>query len=137
MKTTASPSTARAPRFLSVFAAWFEAAFPSSGGTTTWTASKGDFPSLANLVRLGDRVDCTLTNGSRVQVNIAAIDQVALVGRERHVRVADIAHLSFQRSDRTKTSTLVRGATVLAGSFALPSVAIAVTPFCFPVARSS
>ena len=88
----------------------------SSGCTTVQTVPPSALVCLPSVVRVGDRVACTLADGSHLQFEVTAVEPAALVGGTRRVTFAEIVHLELRRFDACKT---IGAFTVIAGAAAL------------------
>ncbi|HUL54335.1 MAG TPA: hypothetical protein VLT83_13095 [Opitutaceae bacterium] len=74
--------------------------------TTMQPVASADLAKLTSLVKAGDKVACTLRDGSHVAFAVTAVEPAALVGASRRVPVAEIAGIEVKRLDTTKTVLL-------------------------------
>jgi hypothetical protein len=89
--------------------------------TTMQPVAAADLGKVTSIVNAGDRVACTLRDGSRVAFKVTAVEPAALVGDSRRVPVAEIAQMEIRRIDTGKTVLLcvvIVGAAVAIGAAA-------------------
>ena len=80
------------------------AAILFSGCTSVQSVSTGAFVNLTSIVRAGDRVDCTLHDGSHQRFKVTDVAPDAISGGPLHIAAADIDRLTISRFDAVKTT---------------------------------
>ena len=113
MNTSRPRFTPRSPRRAVLVTAILSAALMFSGCTSVQTVPPSAFASLSSTVRVGDRVDCALYDGSHQRFKITDVAPDALIGGPTRIAAADIAGLTITRFDAVKTTEVTVG--VIAG----------------------
>ena len=101
IRCTTRPSTRRV-----LVTAILSAALLFSGCSSVQNVSPTAFVDLRVTVHVGDRVDCTLHDGSHQRFEVTAVAPDALSGGTLPVAAADIATLKITRFDAVKTTEL-------------------------------
>jgi hypothetical protein len=98
-----------------------------TGCTSTRFQSAAQGANVAAEVRVGDRVECKLQDGSKQGFVVKTVEAGALVGESIRVPIADIASLEITRFDGKKTMVeagkVVGGVVLISGLLALCLVA--------------
>jgi hypothetical protein len=94
-----------------------------SGCTSTRFHSPSQGANLSAEIRVGDKVDCRMNDGTQKVFTVTAVEPAALVGESVRVPVADISSIEVTRLDGTKTiketGKVVGGVVLLTGLLAL------------------
>lgn len=94
-----------------------------SGCMSTYSHSPAQGANLPQEVRVGDRVECKLQDGTQKSFTVTAVEPTALVGESVRLPIADISSLEVTRFDGVKTvksvGKVVGGAVVISALVAL------------------
>ena len=98
-----------------------------SGCTSTQFRSAAQGANLPAEVRVGDQVNCQMSDGTQKAFVVTAVEPATLVGENLRVPIADIQSIEVTRFDGTKTiketAKFVGGVVLVTGVIALCLVA--------------
>ncbi len=112
-----------AVRFIPSVAVLISLALLFSGCTTLHTVPPSGLVNLTNVVQVGDRVDCTLRDGTHNRFKVTAVEPSALVGGPFRLPAAEIDHIDLERFDAATTNRVVLGVVLIGGLVALEASA--------------
>lgn len=94
-----------------------------SGCTSTRFHTPSSGTSLTAEVRVGDRVNCRMNDGTQKTLTVTAVEPATLVGENIRVPVAEVSSIEITRFDGKKTITesfkLVGGVVLVTGMIGL------------------
>jgi hypothetical protein len=102
MKTTAHHS--RPPHIALGIVIAISLSLISSGCTSTRVHVPSRGANLPTAVRVGDRVDCTLLDGTQKVFTVTAVEGANLVGESTLVPIAEVSYVAVTRFDGVKTA---------------------------------